>query len=384
MLQDIIQKHQLGCLIFWRPDELVMTLGYMPFWGLSFLMYTADEDPVLFIPELEPADSLPKDITIKRFPWGILSCVDPWKELFIQMKSCLEQKKLRNLPVSFIPFIGGSAPARMSAEQPPLPNNLISALTDLSIKGWTDTDKDLLMLYSYKTLSDIRQIKFTHQVGAIAINTFFKYTVEGSTEAEVAAAVEYEVSKCVNNPKIFFSKAWVMIQSGENAAFAGRFNKTSSRQIRNGDLVIMEIAICVNGYWADLTRTAKVGTMSEKQLHIYRLVKDSQKIGIDMMRPGINMAEIDKAVRTHIQEAGFDRFFNHVLGHHVGFRYHDIGPLLSPNSSSVLEEGMLLTVEPGIYGEEINMGVRIEDNVLIVNDGCVVLSSYPILERETS
>ncbi|KAA9036135.1 aminopeptidase P family protein [Ginsengibacter hankyongi] len=377
MLQGIINKHHLGALIFWRPDELVMTLGYMPLWGLSFLLYTADDRPVLFIPEAEPVDIIPTGITFQTFPWGNISCPDPWENLYNQMKLLLQQKNLQELPVSFIPSIGGSAPCRMAGEQPPLPPGLIAALNGVSRKGWVDVSSDLLNLYAYKTAFDIQQLTITHQISAIAVQTFYANAVSGNTEADIAAAVEYEVAKCVNMPQIHFARAWAMIQSGVNAAWGGTYNRTTGKRLQNGELVIMEIGICVNGYWADITRTAKIGDVSKSQHEIYDLVYEAQKSGISMMKPGVKMRTIDSIVREKIEAAGFGRFFKHALGHHVGFRYHDFGPLLSPGSDSLLEEGMLLTVEPGIYGEEINMGVRIEDNVLITDSGCMVLSSYP-------
>ena len=377
MLQNIIKKHNLGALIFWRPDELVMTLGYMPLWGLSFLMYTADEEPVLFIPEVEPVDLLPEKIKVKKFQWGNISCSDPWGDLFSQMKQVLEQKKLEDLPVSFVPLVGGSAPCQMAAEQPPLPSNLIQCVSDLSRKGWKDVSSDLLILYSYKTTFDIDRLKLTHEISAIAVNTFYENAIQGKTEAEVAAAVEHQVAKCINMPEIFFSRAWAMIQSGVNAVWGGKYNRTSGKRLEDGELVMMEMGVCVNGYWADITRTAKVGNISENQNKIYDLVFEAQRLGISMMKPGVKMSTIDAAVRKKIEEAGLGQCFNHALGHQVGFRYHDFGPTLSPGTNSLLQEGMLLTVEPGVYGEEINMGVRIEDNVLITHDGCIIMSSYP-------
>jgi Xaa-Pro aminopeptidase len=109
---------------------------------------------------------------------------------------------------------------------------------------------------------------------------------------------------------------------------------------------------------------------------IFSTVLEAQQKAIAMMKPGVLMADVDAAARKHIEDAGYGKFFNHALGHHVGFRYHDFGPTLSPGSAAVLEEGMLLTVEPGIYGEEINCGVRIEDNVLITKNGNEILSVY--------
>ena len=378
MLQRIINEHYLGALIFWRPDELVMTLGYMPLWGLSFLLYTADDNPVLFVPELEPVDILPAGIAIQTFPWGTMSYPDPWDDLYNQIKLLLQQKNLQELPVSFIPSIGGSAPCRMAGEQPPLPPDLIGALNDVSKKGWVDVSSDLLKLYSYKTASDIQQLKITHQISAIAVHTFYTNAISGNTEAEVSAAVEYEVSKCINMPHIHFSRAWAMIQSGANAAWGGRYNRTTGKRLQNGELVMMEMGICVNGYWADISRTAKIGNVSKNQNEIYDLVYEAQRLGISMMRPGVKMSTVDSVVREKIEAGGFGRFFKHALGHHVGFRYHDFGPTLSPDCDSELEEGMLLTVEPGVYDEEIKMGVKIEDNVLVPKNGSLILSSYPV------
>src|SRR5690242_4255519 len=114
MLDSVIKQNGLGSLFLWRPDELVLVLGYMPLWGVSFLIYTNNDDPVLFVSESEPEDILPKNITIKKFPWGDMSCKDPWKVLFNMIKETLIEKKRHHLPVSFIRNIGGTAPCMMS------------------------------------------------------------------------------------------------------------------------------------------------------------------------------------------------------------------------------------------------------------------------------
>jgi Xaa-Pro dipeptidase len=140
---------------------------------------------------------------------------------------------------------------------------------------------------------------------------------------------------------------------------------------------MLEMGICVNGYWADITRTASVGRISDQHKKIFYTVLEAQRAALSVMRPGVAMAEVDDAARKYIRASGWGHLFNHALGHHVGFRYHDPGPVLSPDSRGILKEGMLLTVEPGIYGHEIGAGVRIEDNVRITETGYELLSDYP-------
>ncbi len=373
---SVLKQNGLGCLIFWRPDELVLAIGYQPLWGLSFLIYSDDDTPVLFVPELEPEDILPKNITVKKYPWGDISCKDPWEVLFHMIKETLHEKKRHQLPVSFIRNIGGTAPCMMSGEQPPLPGNLIERLSNVTEGGYKDVTQDLLKLYSYKTSRDIKCLKLTHKVAAIAVRTFYKNLKAGITESELAGLIEYEVQRMTGGEGINFSKAWPLIQSGANAINGGKFNRSTGKKLQDAEMVMVEMAICVNGYWADITRTGQTGEVNARQKEIFKTVLEAQQKAIAIMEPGVRMADVDRVARKHIEEAGYKGFFNHPLGHHVGFRYHDIGPALSPESVGVLEEGMVLTVEPGIYSDTIHCGVRIEDNVLITKNGNEILSDY--------
>lgn len=376
MLDFVIRQNGLGAIILWRPDELVLAIEYMPLWGLSFLIYTDDDKPVLFVPELEPEDILPKNMTIKKFPWGDISCADPWGILITMIKETILEKKLYQLPVSFIRNIGGTAPCMMSGEQPPLPSNLIDSLSAVTEAGYKDVTQDLLKLYSFKTETDIQHLKLTHKVAAIALKTFYENLKSGITESELAGLIEYEVQRMTGLDGINFSKAWPMVQSGVNAVYGGRYNRSTGKKLQEGEMVMVEMGICVNGFWADITRTGQTSEVNALQKKIFNTVLEAQQKAIAIMKPGVRMGDVDMVARKHIEDAGYKRFFNHALGHHVGFRYHDFGPTLSPGSTALIEEGMLLTVEPGIYGEEINCGVRIEDNVLITKNGSEILSNY--------
>ena len=377
MLQRIVEKHRLGALIFWRPDELVMLLGYLPQWGLSFLVYTSVREPVLYVPALEPEDILPAGIAVETYPLGMPDCEDPWQELYKKIKEQLTIAAARYKPVSFIKYIGGTTPCRMSAEQPPLPATLLDSLSMLSRVGYMDISMDLMQLYQHKTAEDAEALRRTHKVAAKAVEQFFQSVKAGITEKEVANQVEAAVQLMTGINGIGFAKAWPMIQSGKNTCYSGMFNRTSGKTIEEGELVLIEMGICVDGYWADITRTTAVGTLSACRQKLFTVVTEAQEQALALLRPGVVMANVDAAARTHIAQAGWAHLYNHALGHQTGFRYHDPGPVLAPNSTAVLEEGMVFTVEPGAYGEEVGGGVRIEENVLITADGYELLSKYP-------
>ena len=149
----------------------------------------------------------------------------------------------------------------------------------------------------------------------------------------------------------------------------------SSKAIEYGDFVLMDYGAMVDGYHSDMTRTVCVGQPSEKMQQVYNIVLKAQAAGIDGAKPGITGREMDKLARDIIDEAGYGDAFGHSLGHGVGLEIHEF-PNASPATQTKLEAGNVVTVEPGIYlsGE---FGVRIEDFVVIRENGCENLTKAP-------
>ncbi|WP_431213407.1 hypothetical protein ACQ86N_00205 [Puia sp. P3] len=195
MVGELMRRNGLAALLFWRPDELVMMLGYMPLWGVSVLLYPADGEAVLFVPELEPEDILPKGVIVKRYPWGVPDGNDPWEVLYSAIKKELFKRGLADGAVSFTKSIGGSAPCRMSGEQPPLPGDLVQRLEGVCAGGWRETDGELLRLYDQKTPTDIAGLEKTHRVAARAVEVFYREVGGGHTEAMLAAMIEMAVQE---------------------------------------------------------------------------------------------------------------------------------------------------------------------------------------------
>ncbi|MBS1602891.1 MAG: aminopeptidase P family protein [Bacteroidetes bacterium] len=374
LVEELMQRQRLAALLFWRPDELVMMLGYMPLWGVSVLFYPAEGQAVLFVPELEPEDILPAGIEVRKYPWGVLDGRDPWVVLYKAIRDELAKRSPGGGRVSFIRNIGGSAPCRMSGEQPPLPPDLAEQLERVSDAGWSDAGGELAGLYEQKTATDVAGLEKTHRIAAHAVEVFYREVEKGHTEALLAAQVESAVQEASGGPGISFAKAWPMVQSGRNSADAGKFNRSTNKVIQSGELVVLEMGLCVEGYWADITRTAVAGEATDLHRRMYDAVIGAQRAAYGLLRPGVAMREVDKAARDYIRDAGFGGYFPHGLGHQTGFRYHDPGDTLSPFSTGVLREGMVVTVEPGIYGEALGGGLRIEDNVLITAEGYRILS----------
>jgi Xaa-Pro dipeptidase len=166
-----------------------------------------------------------------------------------------------------------------------------------------------------------------------------------------------------------------MVQSGANTACAGAFNRSSGKRIASGDLVLIELATCVNGYWSDLTRTEPVGSVSPQSADLLDAVRSSQQAALRLLRPGVAAREVDAAARQVLERAGLADYFTHATGHHVGFRYHDPGFAISPDSDGILTAGMVITIEPGAYLAPCSMGARIEDNLAVTVNGADILSA---------
>jgi Xaa-Pro dipeptidase len=373
-IRSFLRQYDLQAWIAWRPDELLMLSGYFPFWGASLLIYFADSDPVLFVPQIEPRDNIPAGLHVQEYPWGDLKCADPYSVLVSAVNEELVKARIEGEHVGMNPSAARISLPIQAAEQIPVPEGFSGQLSAFTAKPDARRQAGFANLYLRKTPEEIDAIRLANRVANIGLKAFFEKLQPRIAEAEVAASVESSIYRQIGSDGIFHSRGWAMVQSGPNSADAGRFNRSTGRRLENGDLVLIELATCVNGYWSDLTRTAAVGSVNAEVEHILAIVKDAQQAAVDGVRPAVSAADIDALARDKIAAQGLSSFFTHHTGHHVGFRYHDPGFLILPGESAKLEPGMVITIEPGVYVPERGAGARIEDNVLVTEAGHEVLS----------
>jgi Xaa-Pro dipeptidase len=375
-IRTFLQLNHLQAWIAWRPDELLMLSAYFPFWGASLLICFADAEPILFVPQLEPRDHIPAGLRVREYPWGDLKCSDPYSVLVAAVGNELVKAGIVKERVGMNPSASRISLPIQAGEQIPFPEGFSGHLSALTAKANVRSQKNFTDLYLRKTAEEVDAIRQANRVANVGLEAFFENLQPGTTEAEVAAAVESAIYRQIGRDGIFHSRGWAMVQSGPNSADAGRFNRSTGRRLENGDLVLIELATCVNGYWSDLSRTAPVGSPKIEAEQILTIARDAQQAAVDGVHPGVSAGQIDALARDKIAAHGLSSYFTHHTGHHVGFRYHDPGFLILPGESAKLEPGMVITIEPGIYVPERGAGARIEDNVLVTESGHEVLSRF--------
>lgn len=150
---------------------------------------------------------------------------------------------------------------------------------------------------------------------------------------------------------------------------------SGSATLQEGDSVILDIFAPVKHYWCDMTRTVFYKSAGDEQKKVYETVKAANLAGIKAVRPGVPLREIDNAARKVIEDAGYGKYFTHRLGHGIGLDVHE-PPDCSGASDAIAEPGMCFSIEPGIYLPQ-RWGVRVEDLIVVTEDGVEVLNAYP-------
>jgi Xaa-Pro dipeptidase len=374
IIREFLERNDLQGWLSWRPDELVLQLGHTSYWGMSFLLSLQTGERILFAPELEPRNTIPDGIELILYPWGRLGGADPFAVLASKLNFELDKRRLPRHLIGMNASPGRSSLPIMAAEQPPIADQVLRKLT-AGMATSALLDEAFLALYQIKTDQEIEQIRIANNVALAGLNAWRASLAPGITEAEAASIAEAAIHRMTGEPGIDYARAWAMVQSGSNTAFAGAFNRSSGKRIASGDQVLIELATCVNGYWSDLTRTETVGPVSAQSAELLAAVHSSQQAAIGLLRPGVSAREVDAAARQVLERAGLADYFTHATGHHVGFRYHDPGFAISPDSDGLLTAGMVITIEPGAYLTSCGMGARIEDNLAITINGADILSA---------
>lgn len=242
---------------------------------------------------------------------------------------------------------------------------------------WTEKIKETQWLPGPNLTAKLRQRKDPVEVDALrqavdiaakAFDNLLGILKPGMTERQAAAELEYGMRKFGADAIAFDT----IVASGVRGALP--HGRATDKIIEAGELVTFDFGSRVEGYNSDITRTVFVGggkQPSQRQRQIYELVLESQLAGIAAVRPGVAASEVDKVSRAVFEKAGLAEYYLHSTGHNLGREVHET-PFLMPNDNTLLEAGMILTVEPGLYISDWG-GVRIEDDLLVTVGGAEVL-----------
>jgi len=224
---------------------------------------------------------------------------------------------------------------------------------------------DLKFLRAYKDEKEIALMKKAAVISSAAIASLIGDIKPGCTERELALQLEIHARRSGADQLAFEA----IVASGENSALPHA--KPTDRKIKAGDFIVIDFGVKYKGYCSDETCTFAFGQLTDQQKNAYQIVKQAHDDAIAAIRANVIASDIDHFVRSVLGEK-YGQYFPHGTGHGVGLEVHE-APRLAPNSQDVLGAQMVVTVEPGIYIPGL-WGIRIEDTVLVKENGCEIFT----------
>jgi len=312
-------------------------------------IFTADHAPVIVLPELEmlKLTGLPYEITAFPYPENPAE----WDGVFRRAVQSLgldgkrigvEPRAMRLLEFRHV---------KAGAPEADFP----------------DASDVVSRLRVRKDADEIAAIRKAVKVAQSALEATLPLLKVGMSEKELAAELVVQLLRNGSQSEMPFAP---IVSGGPNSA--NPHASPSERRLQPGDLLVVDWGACVDGYISDLTRTFAVREVEAEYRKIHQIVLEANAAGRAAAKPGVPCANVDKAAREVIEKAGYGLYFTHRTGHGIGMEGHE-EPYMRGDNMQLLEPGMAFTVEPGIYLPGSN-GVRIEDNVVITEDGAECLS----------
>lgn len=214
-----------------------------------------------------------------------------------------------------------------------------------------------------KDEQEIMRMRESARIGALGISQAMRTAAPGRFEYQLGAAAEFIFEWYGAMGYAYFP----IVGSGPNSCVL--HYSQNNRRMEPGDIVVMDFGPDYRYYHSDITRTFPVsGKFTEEQARIYAIVLEAQKAALRVVRPGATFGDLGAAARDVVAHHGYLSYWRHGVSHYVGMSTHDVG------ASQTLVPGAVITIEPGLYFPEKNLGVRIEDTVLVTKNGCEILS----------
>jgi Xaa-Pro aminopeptidase len=375
-LQRVLAEHDLAAVVLRLPENIVLTAGWwVPLGGLALVVVPRDGRATLLVPEFEADEaggSFEGDL--RTFPAIRLDGEAPAPSIAAHLRDLAELAGAAGERIGYEGSFEQVAPCACDGE----PNAVGEPTAELVRDSFTtdalvDVTPHLEELRSVKTPAELERIRRTNVIAMLGLDAFREAARAGRTEVEVAADVAHAiVTQGHGYDGARVVRAYPTVYSGPDLGDRGwQYFRSRTRVIEAGDTVMVELAVGVDGYWSDHTRTVVAGRPSDMQRELLELTQAATGVTFAAARPGVAGAEVDEAARAFVREAGYEQFPHH-SGHGTGFRYHESRPQLTPTSEHVLAEGNVIAGEPGVYLPGLG-GFRWEDNAVVRSEGAVLL-----------
>ncbi|WP_342432573.1 Xaa-Pro peptidase family protein [Neobacillus sp. FSL H8-0543] len=351
-LQTWMKENEIDVTFVTSSENVFYLSGYYtnPHERLLALAVFQEMEPFLVCPGMEVHDA-------KRTGWeheiiGYSDIVNPWELIHKSIN-----KRLNSIQ-------------KVAIEKEHMNVERYEQLSLLFPKAaFVSAEEKLRRLRMIKDAKELKIMEEACSLADYAIEVGCSEIREGKTELEVLSAIEFALKK-KGVKEMSFS---TMVLTGANAA--SPHGNPGETKIQKGDLVLFDLGVVVDRYCSDITRTVAYGDINDKQKEIYDTVLKAQLAAVEASKPGATAAEVDLTARRIIADAGYGEYFPHRLGHGLGISVHEY-PSMTETNPLIIEEGMVYTIEPGIYVPSV-AGVRIEDDLYITADGPKVLTNFP-------
>ena len=377
-IKKLLASNGIDALLCHLPENVAFLSGWWSLTGTSWIIFTSEGEEHLVVPSGESLEASCSGIDLSTFEYARLSAGDTQQSSVLLINSFLTKTGLEKGKIGIELNPENIAPPLNIAE-PVLPGEGFWLKLKESLPGasFTDATSIINKLRIIKTPAEIERFRIVNEIAAFGLEVFQQEVNPGISEIELAMKVNSTIAIRGSEYKgVHSARGFSQISSGDRTLQAWRpCVITDNRELKKGDVVLLELAVVADGYWADVTRCAVAGGASRIQKEVYEVVLYAQTAARKAIRQGVMMSEVDRIAREIIGKAGYGDYFFHITGHGVGWRYHEFPPLLAPGNNTQLEEGMITSVEPGVYIPGIG-GFRVEDNVAVGKAGCDTLTVF--------
>lgn len=375
-VRAMMEKNDLDALVVRAPDNILYLTDYWTMKGYDIAIFPREGDPTLLViePQFHEAQrsAWNKDVRFFRF----YHPQDPRPPMMRSLDQCLEVLRERKLTGRVGVELSQLAQIcdRMVGEPSLYTLGYFNAFPPV-VKEVVDATPLLAEVRAIKTPQEIERMKLANELAAAGMEFARKEIKPGMKESEVAGMIEGHIHAIGvgYKSKVEMARAFTLVWSGKGIA---TFTATSHRPIQANEPTLVEIWVCADGYWTDLTKNiVPSGKLTDEY---NRLLDQLLKIfneAAAYAKDGAKLGELDRMIRAGIDAAGYPGQPSHPVAHGVGARAHE-PPYSHQAAPGVMKKGMVLAIEPGIYWEG-GGGLRLEDNFWITENGNEKLCTYP-------